>query len=419
MKKLLILLFISVTISVFSQDSYVEKPLTFNSAKILAVGNTFVANANGLEAFEFNPAGLSDRNSVTFFSGNMNFIANFFQLGDDLIDVYNSDPNTTGDADKFLDTNLAYFLDPENRANVIDALLNQVSTPYGDQLGANGLGFTSSMSTGFTLGGIGIGLLFTLDSEVYGEERHNAELTNVLTTALLLGYSLDFDLGIVGVSAGIGVRPMYKIRSNTGVESVVTFLTPEEDRDPDFDLYDDLTFLTGMGVGVDLGVKAHAFGLTAGIAVIDIMGTEIFYSENSISSIRSGDYLGESVIDDQYIVPATLKLGLAYNPEFGNLGKALNPSISLDYNLYFVDNATVQEYAYQGNFWTNLSLGAEVDLFSVFAIRAGLNQGYATFGLGLDIFILELDAAIYSKELGEEVGERQQMGFVLEFALRI
>lgn len=415
MKKLLILILISLSVVIYSQDMYVEKPISFGSAKVLGMGNTFVAKASGLEAFEFNPAGISEENSFTILSGNMNMISNYFLLADDLIEMFNDDPENDEKAVEFFDTELSYFLAPENRDALIIALLNQVHKPYGEQLYANGLGFASSISTGFTLGGFGLGLLLNLDSEVFGEQLHVAEADNVLTTALLLGYSLDIDLGIIGVSAGISARPMYKVRSTTGLDAVDKVLQDEMD----LTFLGDVSFLTGVGVGVDAGVKAHAFGLSAGIAVMDIMGTRIFYSENNYDDIIAGNYLGSSEVTDEYVTPPSLKLGLAFNPMLGGFNDILNPTVSLDYNLLFVDDATIQEYAYQGSFWKNLSLGAEVELFRFIALRGGLNQGYATLGLGLDLFIVEIDAAVYSRELGEDVGERQQMGAVIEFAIRI
>lgn len=421
MKKLLILILLSLSVIIYSQDTYVEEPISFGSAKVLGMGNTYVAKASGLESFEFNPAGISEDNSFTILSGNMNMIANYFLLADDLIDVFNDDTNNEH-AEEFFDTELSYFLDPLNRDAVITALLNQVHTPYGDQLYANGLGFGSSISTGFTLGGIGVGLLVNLDSEVFGEQLSTAETNNVLTTALLLGYSLEIDLGIIGVSAGISARPMYKVRSTTDVSAVAdVFNVDETTKEDDMDLsfLENISYLTGVGVGVDAGIKAHAFGLTAGIAVMDLMGTRIFYSENSYTDIMEGNFLGSSEVTDEYVTPPSLKLGLAFNPMLGSFNNVLNPTVALDYNLLFVDSATVQEYAYQGSFWKNLSLGAEIELFNLIALRGGLNQGYATLGFGFDLFVVELDAAVYSRELGEDVGERQQMGAVIEFAVRI
>ena len=38
-------------------------------------------------------------------------------------------------------------------------------------------------------------------------------------------------------------------------------------------------------------------------------------------------------------------------------------------------------------------------------LRAGLNQGYATYGLGLDLWFFELEATSYATELGTYAGQ--------------
>lgn len=57
------------------------------------------------------------------------------------------------------------------------------------------------------------------------------------------------------------------------------------------------------------------------------------------------------------------------------------------------------------NAWLNLSVGSELTLFKLVAIRVGLNEMLPAVGIGFDFFVLKLDAAFYGKELGNEPGK--------------
>jgi len=67
-----------------------------------------------------------------------------------------------------------------------------------------------------------------------------------------------------------------------------------------------------------------------------------------------------------------------------------------------------------------IHMGAEVHL-GIFDFRAGFYQGYPTYGLGINMWILQLDAAKYTVEQGAYPGqapeERAQIGLMLEFEL--
>lgn len=67
-----------------------------------------------------------------------------------------------------------------------------------------------------------------------------------------------------------------------------------------------------------------------------------------------------------------------------------------------------------------IHMGAEFHL-AMFDVRAGLYQGYPTYGLGIDFFLLKLDASLYKVETGVYPGQdpqqRFQIGFTTELGL--
>lgn len=66
-----------------------------------------------------------------------------------------------------------------------------------------------------------------------------------------------------------------------------------------------------------------------------------------------------------------------------------------------------------------IHVGAETTMFDFFAIRAGLNQGYLSGGLGFDLPIVNINVATYGEELGSNAGQLEDRRVLLnlEFAI--
>lgn len=59
-----------------------------------------------------------------------------------------------------------------------------------------------------------------------------------------------------------------------------------------------------------------------------------------------------------------------------------------------------------------LHMGLEFKLPKILSVRAGLNQGYFTYGLTLDFWIIKLDLASYTEEVGAHAGQRDDRRYV-------
>lgn len=57
-----------------------------------------------------------------------------------------------------------------------------------------------------------------------------------------------------------------------------------------------------------------------------------------------------------------------------------------------------------------LHMGAELNLLN-FDLRAGFNQGYTTYGVGVDLFIMQLEVATYTVERGAYPGQTPEQRF--------
>lgn len=67
-------------------------------------------------------------------------------------------------------------------------------------------------------------------------------------------------------------------------------------------------------------------------------------------------------------------------------------------------------------FGKKLHLGVEISLLNI-DIRAGVNQGYWTAGLGLGFGFLDLDLATYGVETGATVGQSEDRRYMLQFTM--
>ena len=67
--------------------------------------------------------------------------------------------------------------------------------------------------------------------------------------------------------------------------------------------------------------------------------------------------------------------------------------------------------------YKRLHFGLEARLPKVLAVRAGLYQGYSSFGATLDLWILKVDYATYAEEIGSAAGERADRRHVIQVSL--
>ena len=89
----------------------------------------------------------------------------------------------------------------------------------------------------------------------------------------------------------------------------------------------------------------------------------------------------------------------------------LSIGLGTEVDLPGLDWTTGIEYRHSNNndhdVGKKIHLGTEISL-PLINLRAGVNQGYATYGAGIDFLFIELDAAYYDVELGEYAGDTRQ-----------
>jgi len=110
-----------------------------------------------------------------------------------------------------------------------------------------------------------------------------------------------------------------------------------------------------------------------------------------------------------------LSTGLSWQPSWGPV-RMLYAIDLRDLTMKHADDTYCQSNKGTDCIWKRLHIGAEFGFFpidsgaSTFAVRAGFNQGYFTYGFEFNPFIffrfLNIQAAVYKTETGEKIGDR-------------
>lgn len=121
-------------------------------------------------------------------------------------------------------------------------------------------------------------------------------------------------------------------------------------------------FKAGTGYGFDLGLMYRpAFAWKFGLLLSDVY-TKINWWDKSEPSR----------------IPINLKVGSAFTPRWSFLGLFSNPILALD-----VEDVFHQQ---EKNFFLKWHFGSELKfLFEFFSLRFGINEGYPSYGMGIDL----------------------------------
>lgn len=95
-------------------------------------------------------------------------------------------------------------------------------------------------------------------------------------------------------------------------------------------------------------------------------------------------------------------------------------SITIDTPILTITPAFDYRYMDRGDIQVGkkLHMGIEFEL-PLLTVRAGLNQGYYTAGAGLDLGVLELEAATYGVELGEYPGQLEDRRYLVQMKIQL
>lgn len=367
-----------------------EIPFLPMSPQVMGKGGSFIADAHGYDSFFYNPAGFS----------------------------------RSGGSFTLLSTTAWAYSRPDELFGVGEQLLGGTSTPgsilnfMNKQVTTGGFGIGLSAGVGYVGNGLGLGVMIIEDSMLYGPTLLGASGDLTATIGFIGGLAVPLDVLGFKVHVGGDIRPMIRVHaplSNSvalgmlnGLANGQDLLSPLNNADAFY----------GVGIGIDLGAIAELGWFTFGLSVRDLGGTQFKYNTSTFGTLTStlGSQLkfpaGTAVTADQYVIPMDVGLGFAFHPDLGSLRYFIDPSFSVD--LRDLGGAL----GGTRSIWSLLHGGAELKLINMFTLRAGLNQGYLTIGAGVKLLVLDLNFALFTRELGAYIGDRPSAGATLDMAIR-
>jgi hypothetical protein len=371
---LIILLFaLSFTLPsvVFSQESTMkEYPYLYKSTRAMGMGGAYTAIGGKVDTLFYNPAGLSAMKQDKGWE--VNLINLSVEAGEDIRDF-------SDDMQDALDTKDLNG-DGDDSDDQLRAVNDILAKYRGKNLHVRVADFTSlgknSEKIAFGLGGLASFKADMMTHQGFGPEGF-LDVNADATYGGIGGVSIKVMDGLFG---GFSVKALHR-------ESLVHVFTSRElvAHEDDLDEYIKKELkVSGSGIGFDAGMlyqfaRDSWLKPSAGISVMNI---------------------GDMKFGDAGKIPMTVNAGIAVNPSVP-VFKAL--TIGLDY----VD--ILNNFEQDSDKGKRLRLGGELQLFdaaaAAMAIRAGLYQGYPTFGADLRLLIFSLSYVIYAEEVGAYAGQ--------------
>lgn len=405
MKKISIftLILTILSASLFAEAEYrFDSPFGWQSPEIMAQGGSFTAIASGFNSLMTNPAGFA-------MSKTYKYIESENIEGERVVEKKEKGEVTILGVLPYAMLNPFTFTEDLNAGGeIIDTVLNQTTS--------NGLGAGVQVGGGYVGYGFGFGLINTVDMMFPQSDNIlgiNGDVT--ITSAFVGGYAHKFNLGFMNLAVGADLRPMWRVKiKDININTVFALMGEGSEEGLDLSGID---VLTGFALGIDMGAIAEVGMFSFGLSLRDIGHTRYLYQQTNLEAASIDPFSGTEYDGLDYITPMTLRLGAAIHPDLGSLNRLIDPKVHIEYNVPIVNSDKIADYETQ-SFWVNLNAGAEVKLLSFLSLRAGYSSGYLSAGLGLDLVIAELNAALYSQETGTHSGSNQQMGAAVELAFR-
>jgi len=376
-------------------DPQIEAPLRPPLAAAMAQGGALTAAATGFDALFHNPAGLSaPKGELTIYGLTTWVYAD--PLGA-LLAVLDNDPLAAAD----------------------------FAT---EQIEGGGFGFGMNEGIAYVGRGVAMGVVINLDAFLRGAPAGTAAAGDLyFTVAFYTGYAQPFRLGPLTLSVGVVARPMFRLHAprlgaavapSPGYSVMQDFVDALLQGGDPMATLNTVDALFGIALGVDLGLVAELGHLRLGLTVTDVAGTRFHYTQDAVGDILTSLQdtgalpAGGPAVYGQYI-PAALAVGASYR----FAPPALQGRVDARVHASLTDLVEVMRES--RSVLLVLHAGGEVRLWNILALRGGFNQGYLTFGLGAALYVLDLNLAYFSREMGSAFRETAGRGLSVEATLRL
>jgi hypothetical protein len=360
----------------FASDIYLPTfaPVT---PEVKAQGGAFQAVSKGYNSLFVNPAGFAvERWSLTATTLNPTF---------------NVSPSSLNP----IVSNLSVLM--SGNIPSIASALNTIIT-------SDGIGGEGGVGIGWVGGGLGLGLVTQASAYTKGASLLGAIVTADVTQCAVIGYALNIPVNEFKIKVGLDVRPMQRTYGTFGLSDATKAMTGA------------VSLYNGFAMAFDIGTLAEWGPFSVGMTIRDLGGTKYtmksYLASNILAAFNLPSTGGTAVSGDSFLTAMSINPGFSYTPEMGTLGSLLQPRLQADFSIPLLMSITAPSLLASSHF------GGEVKLLSFLSVRAGLNQGWFTAGIGAHLLFLDVNIAVYSDELGQFTGKSRKPGVAADVAVR-
>ena len=346
------------------------------SGRALGMGDAFVALSDDYNALYYNPAGLARLNTPLDAGMSLKFdMGDFFGIAGDAVNIAGEHADSFSDVDgmaedeTLVDDMMAFDRKPLGFGTLPEMHFAARSTDPDFPLGIGAAWFLGSQGR------------FMLDKGVYMPSAAAQVRTDF---AMKIAGAVDVLPGLsIGLSPTVATYSTFEQSLSlqeyqTAGDTISAKIEEEKEK----------IYKPGFGIGY-----------TAGI-LYDIVPTEL-----RIGAVMYNLFLSM----DKDKVPATYSVGLAYLPA------VLRKQGMLRYVNFAVD---IQDALADKPFLGKLNMGAEMNL-SLAQVRGGLKGGYPTYGLLLNLLMVQMEFTTWAEEAGLYVGQLEERHYLFGMRLGI
>jgi hypothetical protein len=247
-------------------------------------------------------------------------------------------------------------------------------------------------------------------------------------------FSFAFDLARIDIQGDIDLRQSYEINPQFYVDETTSFAVAR-------------TFLTNNELAIGLNAHFAARGTTkSGFSLSNVVqGSSLSFNDLVQYGIKPIDF----DLGGMYALPFTFIDGMVLNVgasvddliaydfsalKSGNtppparnrsMGVGINGEYKAPIKDFFTNTVVAVEFSDignnpDGNLFRTLHIGGETHFVNnTFALRLGINQGYLTAGLGIDLNIVNFDLATYGEEMGLTTGDLEDRRYAFRMTIQI
>ncbi len=380
----------AIIMSGYSQTVVTEDSIDTQLVEYDAMGGLHAASAEGYTTLFTNPAGLSEAEPQFSVSElTIGATGKIFDIAGIVIDV-------VGGAE------VEKLLTSSSVSDLLSGLYTSVN-------------IGGPLSFGYVGNGLGFNITNSQDVILENAGALNVNMTVSETVLLQGGYGVRFMLPpnqLSELEMGLLLRSFIvgQLQMEKNLLELVSLL-----QNLDFSILTSQSFSVLNGIGVDLGLRYEYDDFFAfGITIQDVYTPTVRSYYTSLDEFLGGS---EVTATQGGIVPLNLSAGVQLRPEISFLQHYISDiRFLLDYRdiLDFVfQNASARHWV------LHLSFGMELTFLEILSLRGGFAEGLFAAGMGIDLTVFQLQAAMFGSELSTDPGLRPAYNFALAFEFRI